>query len=326
MSKSSRRRQRKSKQKAKIQSKENCNYADKFKIIEKNITDTLVCAYIRQIKPHARINIVPYEIQKICDCYFNDESITTLWINKVILPSITNIEYEQRKKNKQLKITKSILKFNDTFNQLTSHDKRLVCKIIIKQKRYPIHKLTLWPIENDNTKCTNTVFNQLYFLEYILCKRYNTLIELDLCEMNLNDNHLLYLCNGIENLIKYNIIKKEQRIKESEESKSKNENGSNEKHSKQKPDNSLQNKSNSNNQKQTPKKTNNTPVYSKNKRAQREIERQLEKMKQMKQKQQKTVEIKMKLKAIDFSSNGITDKHMSLLLRMIKKYMPALET
>eukprot|EP01084_Bolivina_argentea_P257937 434651_1 len=89
-SKSSRRRQRKSKQKAKIANKPNCDYADKFKIIEKDISNLLVCAYIRQIKPHGRVNMhmVPYEIQNICVCYFNDESIKTKWIETVILPLI----------------------------------------------------------------------------------------------------------------------------------------------------------------------------------------------------------------------------------------------
>eukprot|EP01084_Bolivina_argentea_P142090 249641_1 len=131
--------------------------------------------------------------------------------------------------------------------------------------------------------------------------------------MNLTDNHVLYLCNAIKNMNKYLLQKQQQMFDDC----------CIEKHTKQKPGNKKLQKSN---RKIVSKNVKNDikPIYTKNKKAQKEIERQLSKMKSMKS--EGKVEIQMQLQSINLSVNNVTDKYLPLLLRTVKKYMPNLKS
>eukprot|EP00483_Globobulimina_turgida_P008756 UN08774 len=109
----------------------------------------------------------------------------------------------------------------------------------------------------------------------MLYKRYNTITILDLSEMQWTDNHILYFCNIIPNII--------DSLKKTSHSAIK--------HSKQRPNTSVN-----------------------------DI-----KVKDLQKRKKKKVGIWMKLKEINLSKNNITDKNLQLLLKTIKLYMPQLK-
>ena len=373
-SRSARRRQRKAKQNGKKSAELNTNnaidhelkqsyqnYGDRFRIIEQPqaIRQLLLHGYIRQnTKKLKHINTYPLDIIKLCINYSGDYELKGI---DQILSTIIDVKFEQKPgyeywmtndhrfqdrvnkhkeymekaKNTPYKLVEyCTFNLNSIFNDLTSFQKRSICKRLIRHKKYPVHELRAWPIEqneNYNTKKNkskhgNLVFAQFYFIEYILYKRYHTILSLDLSEMNYNDTHILYLCNSIENIIGLITQKKRKKVEDDQKLQEQKSNDEGIKTSAQRPQ--KENKKRGNNQKNKTTQTNNAkPRYSRNRNAQREIERQLQNMKNLRKQKQLKIDVKMKLNTLNLSgNNGITDKHIPLLLRTIKRYMPDLKS
>ena len=326
------------------------NYGDKFKIIEQPIKrhNILMHGYLRTNSSSMHANI-PMEIIKLCLDYFLITKLTEVELEIIDnnLWSIIKIEYDQSKpnlserfiesnaakrkykkqiqrindkinewlekrKNNQLKVENCVFKMEDAFNDLSAYQKGLICQRLLLQRKYPVHSLKVWPIECDDDKIKiNLISEQLYFIEYLFYKRHDTLISVDLSEMNYNDHNLLYLLNAMENVTKYTSKKKSQKVQQ--ERAIKNGNG-NLKSSKQRP-NKLE-------KDDFERKEDTTPKFSKNRKAQAEIERQLKKAREQKVKGKIHVDIKYKMQSMNLSYNNISDKHVALLLRVIKRCMP----
>eukprot|EP01083_Nonionella_stella_P026997 74261_1 len=180
-----RRRQRKAKQnisKTKCIDHKSC--MNKFRIIEhhEKLKDILVSGYLHQIiESYSRL---PLEIEILCYMYCNEEKI----VDK-LKPS----SYGQ-------------LTLDETFNDLYVYEKMIFCRRIIRSKQFAIHNLRVYPhIDgcSDRDTLSLRISQQFFFIEYILCKHYNTVSKLDLSQMYMNDCHVLYFCNAIENMIQY---------------------------------------------------------------------------------------------------------------------------
>eukprot|EP01083_Nonionella_stella_P008859 25643_1 len=295
ISKSQKRRQRKSKQN-KVK-KANCmasgGYMNKFKIIEnyRKMTDIVISGYLHEIiKSYSNL---PLEIERLCRLFCNDE--------KMIIQTINELPRDTTKLISKDRQPQSILKFGKTFNFLYYYEKMVFCRRIIQQqtKELPIHELRVYPddsAQRDGNIDTTALSRQLYFIEYILCKQYNTISKLDLSEMQMNDRHVLYLCNAIENMIQY---RKHMKVE----------------HAKTK-----QNKPNK--QKRYDPQT---LKYFGNKKVQKEVQKQFERMQEVKRASVKDMNVKMKLEEVDLSMNNISDKYFDLLLRTIKRHAPQMK-
>jgi len=346
-----RHRRRNRKSKSKKEGKIEQNYEDKFICIEESgIHSTIFRAYMRQSAQHL-FTVVPTEVHSICFHYFDDEKQTLQDLDAVI-PQITDIWYDgfgknpkdnvsqtaykrflKQQKDGTLKIKHCVLKFNHTFTALSSYEKRLLCRRILRQKVYPIHKLVVYPppdpdpAENANTadadieaeKSRNFVTEQLFFTEYILCKRYSTLQTLDVSELDLNDEHLLYLCTAIENLIRYNTQRKEKKLQAKLKQIESNEDSN--KHSQQQPSPKKKKRS----KKKDGDEQIQAKIFGRDSKAVHQILEQQRKMKEEAMKNQKTEPVKMKLKEINLSYNSIGDRYLPLLLRAIKNHLPDLK-
>eukprot|EP01083_Nonionella_stella_P272944 925842_1 len=243
-----------------------------WSIIEhyKKLRDIVVSGYLRQII--SSCSHLPFEIETLCRMYCNEKSVVIHHLDE-LTPNIHGT-----------------LTFGETFNDLYHYEKMIFCRRIIRPNKLPIHYLRVYPA---NSRCTEreTLSQQIYFIEYILYKHYNTLTKLDLSQMYMNDRHVLYLCNAIENISKYRTQKKIGDAKK----------------------------------KLNDRKHQQTPKYLGSKKVQREVEKQFERMKKAEVANLGKIKATMKLEDVNLLMNAVSDKYFDLLLRTIKRYCPRIK-
>lgn len=322
-------------------------YHDKFLCIEyPGFSSTICAAYIHQNTQHL-FAVIPPDVASICFSYFNDDKLKLNELDEVIL-QITDIVYRgydgyinaPRNKDERrileethkgtLKVKYCTLKLGRIFNSLSWYEKTLVCRRMVRQKVYPIHELIVYPpdddIANDEKKSRNLLAEQLFFTEYILCKRYSTLQKLDLSELQLTDRHLLSLCNGIDEIITYNTQRKQKKQLEANENLQSPNKADAGKHCEQQP--APQKKSRRNKKKPASNKASAdheiSRVFGKNKAVHQVLLQQIETA-QDAAKNQQMQPVKMKLHELNLSNNAIGNQYFALLLRTIKAHMPNLK-
>ena len=193
---------------------------DKAKVLQ------LICeGYVRQITQNMDDRILYIDIEKLCHSFCNDEEFMSNELEST-LSLIANVQFEiitklkkiknsRRSKSKGVaveeemkkpKVTHCTLELDDTFNALNFYQKRLILRKILKQNKWPIHDLRVWKDDN-----TTAISEQFYFVEYVLLRRYHSICSLDLSQMDLTDNHLLFFCNLIADVMQYHTDKKKKK-------------------------------------------------------------------------------------------------------------------
>ena len=347
-SKSARRRQRKARQNTNKQQSESksinkskvtrthisddVNYGDEFKIIEQPIKmgDILLHGYVRENSLMNRLNFVfPMEILSLCLDYFIIHNHNTRAIDDTLWS--VAIKMKRDRQDRQGKSRNIEFKFNETFNNLWSYDKRLVYKRMLLEKKLPISAVKVWPIESCENEYHKEIFKseQFYFLEYMLYKRYNTISSLDLSQMKYYDGDIMYLLNSIQNIAKFISDKNRQKLMLKTQSNFTALKSSKKRQQKTHSQDNIDANNVKHRQRRT-KKRGDLPIFSKNRAAQKEIERQLlSRGKTSKARyipKSKMDNIEFKLVTLILSDNNISDKHLPLLLRTIKRYMPNLKS